>query len=136
MLLELGPVAAVDALSWTRFARRLIAEMRMDPDEIEGVVCEDSLRQWSTLIDQWAATIGGDDTFRLTQTLDDEVAEYLLYSLTRAMTSPWLLARVTDAEHDDHDRFTGHVVKAFITGLSFEGRPCDHYQAHLRSLRA
>lgn len=138
MLLELGPVAADDALGWTRFARRLIAEMRINPSDLDGVVCEDFLCQWTTLIDQWADAVGADgsDTFRLTQSLDDEQAEFLLYGLTRCMTSPALQARVTADDHDDHDRFTGHVAKAFIAGLSIEGRPCDHYEERLRSLNA
>ena len=138
MLLELGPVAADDAVSWTRFARRLITELRIDPCDLDGVVDRDFLDQWSALIDQWADAVsaepGDGDTFRVTQTLDDELAEFLLHGLTRCMTSPSLLARVTADEHDDHDRFTGHVAKAFITGLAIEGRPCDHYQDRLHAL--
>lgn len=138
MLLELGPVDAAEALSWTRFARRLITEMRIDPCDLEGVIGEDLLGQWSALLDLWAAAVvtEGQSTFRYSQTLEDEQAEFLLYGLTRCMTSPALRARVTAEERHDHDRFTGHVAKAFIAGLSIEGRPCDCYEEDLRLLGA
>ncbi|MEL7155516.1 MAG: hypothetical protein AAFN30_02840 [Actinomycetota bacterium] len=136
MLLELGPVDAGAALGWTRFARRMIAEMRIDPSDLEGVATEDLLDQWSALLDQWAAamTRSEGETFRHTQALDNEQAEFLLHGLTRFMTSPALRGRVTPAELTDHNRFTGHVAKAFISALSIEGRPCQHYQDHLQLL--
>ena len=140
MLLELGPVEAEQVVRWTRFARRLLTEVRLDPCDLDGVVCEDFLRQWSTLIDTWADAVGPSDDlagamFRLTQAIDDEQAEFLLHGLIRFMTSPSVAARMSEADHDN-DLFTGHVARAFITGLSMEGRPCEHYQEHLLSLDA
>ncbi|MEM9135562.1 MAG: hypothetical protein AAF962_08030 [Actinomycetota bacterium] len=138
MLLELGPVEAEQVVRWTRFARRLFTEVRLDPSDLDGVVCEDFLRHWSTLIDAWAAAVGPTDDlagamFRLTQTIDDEQAEFLLHGLIRCMTSPSVAARMSEADHDN-DFFTGHVARAFITGLTMEGRPCEHYQEDLLPL--
>ncbi len=134
MLLELGPVNASEATAWTRFARRMVAELRTDPCDLDGVVCEDFLGAWSSLIDRWSADAAGGGTFRWTGTIDDDVAEFLLHGLEHCMASKGLTARISAAELDTHLGFTRNLAQAFIDGLAVEGRPCEHYADRLQAL--
>ena len=136
MVLELGPVDASETLAWTKFARRLMVELRADPCELAGIATDDFLRPWADLIGQWAEEAGAPDTheFRWTQSIDDDVAEFLLHGLERCMASPSVAGRVSPDEILRHSRFTRHVAKAFIAGLTIEGRPCEHYTERLEAL--
>lgn len=132
MLVELGPVAAADVQSWTRFARRIVTELRTDPEDLAGIACEDFLTQWSSLIDEWSAAATPKDTFRWSQSIDVEQAEFLLHGLDRCYQSPGLRSRITDDEAEEYRRFTVHLIGAFIDGLAAEGRPHEHYAEELR----
>lgn len=132
MLVELGPVAAAGVLDWTRFARRMIAELRVDPGDLEGVATEDLLAQWSQLIDDWATRAGESETFRWSMPIDSEVAEFLLHGLERCYHSPKIQARLTDAERQAQRPFTVHVIQAFIDGLDTDGVAHVHYADQVR----
>lgn len=133
MLVELGPVTATDVQGWTRFARRLVAELRTNPDDLEGVVCDDFLDEWSALIDEWAEVAGRAETFRWSKTFDTEVGDFLLYGFVRCYRSPGLASHVTEAEFDAHRPFTNHVINAFIDGLVDEGQGYAHFAEGIRA---
>ncbi len=134
MLVELGPVAAADVQSWTRFARRVITELRVDPGDLEGVATEDVLGQWSRLIDQWSTlSTAGPEMFRWSENLDCEVAEFLLHGLERCFHSPCVQNRITDTEADVHKPFTVHVIHAFVDALVSEGVGHEQYADQIRA---
>lgn len=133
MLVELGPVSATQVQGWTRFARRLVAELRTDPDDLEGVVCDDFLDQWSHLIDEWATVATADDTFRWSKSLDTEVADFLLHGFVRCYRSPGLANHITDGEVAAHQPFTVHIIRAFLDGLAVEDRSYEHYTDEVRA---
>jgi hypothetical protein len=132
MLLELGPVAATDVRSWTRFARRVLVELRVEPDLASADV-DDLLSQWSQLIDDWAATSASGDTFRWSRSLDAEMAEFLLHGLERAFTSRRLQARITAEESQAQRSFTLHVIQAFVDGLATDDVTHQHYADQIRA---
>ncbi|MCP3990353.1 MAG: hypothetical protein GY724_14850 [Actinomycetia bacterium] len=142
MLVELGPFPATDVQRWARFARRLIVELRTNPDDLEGIATEDFLRQWSSLIEQWAATASSAATangtseasFRWSETIDCELAEFLLHGMERILHSPSVQARITEHESNTYRPFTMHVVRAFVDGLSTEGQTHAHYVDQVRAL--
>lgn len=133
MLVELGPVAATEVHGWTRFVRRLVTELRTDPHDLEGVVSDDFLDYWSRLIDEWADIAASGETFRHTQSLDCELAEFLLHGFERCYHSPGLATRITADEAERHRPFTMHVVRCFIDGLAVEGRPHEQYAERIRA---
>lgn len=133
MLVELGPVGATEVKSWTRFARRLVAELRTNPDDLEGVVCDDFLDEWSKLIDEWSEVAARAETFRWSKTFDNEVGDFLLYGFVRCYRSPGLASHVTDAELGTHRPFTTHVINAFIDGLVDEGQTYAHSAEGIRA---
>lgn len=133
MVVELGPFPAAEVLRWTRFARRVLAEVRTDPCDLAGVADDDLLFHWGRLVDQWAEATAGVDTFRWSLRIDCEVAEYLLHGLERCMLSPTVQARITSDEATAHRTFTYHVVRAFVGGLETEGRPHQHYADQIRA---
>ncbi len=143
MQLELGPIAVEDVISWTRFARRLICEMKVDPADLAGVASPDLLSAWADMIDnlehhatsqvsqaaQLAIldaptppdTAPTPDMFRWTGSIDVELAEYLLHGLHRCVHSESLLSRITPQERTKQAPFTLHLVQSFIDGLTAEG---------------
>lgn len=131
MLVELGPVDATEVQQWTRFARRLVTELRANPEEFQGIATEDLLRQWSNLIDAWAEASIGKDQFRWSQSLDSDLAEFLLHGLDRCLHSSQVQAQVTSDELSAYRPFTMHVLHAFVDGLSAEGGPCAEYVEQL-----
>ncbi len=141
MLVELGPLPATDVQHWARFARRLVVELRTNPGDLEGIATEDLLRQWSNLIEQWAALASkpgdgkgaGEPSFRWSETMDCELAEFLLHGLERILHSPSVRAKITVNESNLHRPFTMHVVQALIDGLSAEGQPHVDYVEQVRA---
>lgn len=133
MLVELGPVAATDVQSWTRFARRVITELRVDPGDLEGLATEDLLGHWARLIDHWAAISSGPEVFRWSEDLDGEVAEFLLHGLERCFHSPGVQNRITDDEAGVHKPFTVHVIHAFVDALVAEGVAHEQYADQIRA---
>jgi hypothetical protein len=133
MLVELGPVAAADVQRWTRFARRLIIELRVEPGDLAGIATDDLLDQWSAIIDDWAETAAASETFRWSRLLDTELGEFLLHGLDRCFHSPGVQARLTDQESVDHRSFTVHVFQAFVDGLDTEGVAHEHYADQIRA---
>lgn len=125
---------ATEAVAWSKCARRLMIEARTAPEELGDIASEDFLRRWSDLIEQWAAAAAGSETFRWTQTIDNEVAHYLLHGLETCLASTWIAERVSGDEIATHGRFTRHVAEAFIAGLAMEGLPCEHYAERLQAL--
>lgn len=134
MLIELGPVAAVDVEHWAKFARRVLAEVRTEPADLDGFITDDLLRQWSTLIERWADRARGGEQFRWSESLDCEVAEYLLHGLERCLQSPSVRNRITPDEYEAHRPFTMHLVSAFVVGLEGEGRCHEEYASQLRGV--
>lgn len=130
VVLELGPCAAAEAASWTRFARRVILELRSN-EEIRDTISPDLIRLWCHYIDEWAAEASeaatGSKPFRWSEELDPEVGEFLLHGLDRWLHSEALSAAVTPAESETHRAFTMAVVRAFVDGLATEGASCEHY---------
>ena len=133
MLVELGPVAATDVESWTRFARRVITELRVDPGDLEGVATEDLLRQWARLIDQWALECSGPEVFRWSENIDCEMAEFLLHGLERCFHSAVVQNRITGDEVESHKPFTVHVIHAFVDALVAEGVGHEQYADQVRA---
>jgi len=127
MLLELGPVEADDVQCWTRFARRMITELRTDPDDLAGIATDDLLSQWATLIDEWALVGAKQLQFRWSQRIEPERAEFLIHGLDRCLHSTGLQTRVTSAEAATHLPFTMHIVRAFVDGLSADGEAHEQY---------
>lgn len=134
MLVELGPVGADEAQAWTRFARRMLCELRTNPADLASVAGEDWLRQWSTLVDQWAsvASAAEGQSFRWSESIDCEQAEYMLHGLQQCLASHQFQAKITEAESATHTPFTLHVLKAFADGLIAEGRAHEHYVEQMR----
>ncbi|MDH3683257.1 MAG: hypothetical protein OEV40_25310 [Acidimicrobiia bacterium] len=133
MLVELGPVAAGDVQRWTKFARRVIVELRVDPGDLEGVATEDLLKQWSQLIDEWASIASESEEFRWSKALDTEVGEFLLHGLERCFHSPGVRIRITEEEAEAQRPFTMHVLAAFVDALTSEGVGHEHYADQIRA---
>lgn len=134
MVLELGPCPIEDVRTWSRFARRIIVELRACHNE--GLVSPDVVDMWATILDQWSTTadelVGTDDLpFRWTGDYEPEVAEFLLDGLERCLHSPKVMGWVTEDEATRQRAFTGLVVKAFVDGLAAEGQGCQQFAAQI-----
>ena len=132
MLVELGPVAAADVETWSRFARRVVTEVRTNPADLDGIATDDLLRQWSGLIERWADCAREREQFRWSESVDCEIAEYLLHGLERCLQSPSVRSRITPSEYETHRPFTMHVISAFVFGLEGEGHTYEEYASQLR----
>lgn len=133
MLIELGPLAAENVQHWARFARRVICEFRVDPDDLAGIVSSDLLDQWQSLIDRWDFAAGnGASEFRWSDDIDPEMAEFLLHGLDRCLNSHAVIEVSTAKERCRHASFTFHVVQSFVDGLTGEGRCQQHYVDQVR----
>lgn len=133
MMVELGPIDASEVRSWTRFARRIVTELRTNPTDLYGIATEDFLDQWSKLIEDWGQRAATTETFRYSQALESERAEFLLHGLNRCTRSPGLRARITDEEFEQHRPFTLHLIRGFIDALAAEGEPYDQWAETLRA---
>lgn len=130
MVLELGPCPAEDVLRWSKFARRIVIELRSTP-EYDELVSPDVVDLWAQTLDEWASQAkslsGQDSPFRWTSELEPEVVEFLLHGLDRCLHSPAVMSWVTPQEAEEQRMFTMRVVQAFVDGLSAEGHGCQHY---------
>ncbi len=135
MLLELGPVPTDAVCQWSKFARRVLVELRLSTDELNGLVSDDQISGWAELVDRWDdhAASSDDDDFRWSGTLDTEMAEYLLHGLDQLLHSDQLKGRFTTEEVDTHWSFTLAILQAFVDGLSVEGRCHEHYVDQVRA---
>ncbi len=133
MLVVLGPVDSVEVCRWIKFARRIICELRLDPDDLHGVVTDDMLVSWSRLIDQWERQAIDEPTFRWSEALESDQAEYLLHGFERCLQSRSIRQSSTAEERETQRQFSMHIVQAFVDGLSEEGRSCQHYVDQVRT---
>lgn len=135
MLLELGPVPTDVVHQWSKFARRVIVELRLSTDDLNGLVSDDQISGWAELIDRWDghAVAAGATDFRWSETLDTEMAEYLLHGLDQLLHSDQLKTRFTNDEVGTHWEFTRAILQAFVDGLSVEGRCQEHYVDQVRA---
>ena len=134
MVLDLGPCPAEDALSWSKFARRIVVELRSSPDfdrATSGVL----LDLWSRTIDQWSdqarSCAEADRPFRWATDVEPEMAEFLLDGLDRSLHSSAVRQLCTDDEVERQRPFTVLVVRSFVDGLATEGAGCQQYADHV-----
>ena len=133
VLIELGPISSDQVQSWTRFARRIICELRHCPDGLNGVATPDLLDSWSRLIEEWELLSATGPQFRWSQSFEPDQAEYLLHGFERTLHSKTILAQITRTERLVQQPFTLHVVQAFIDGLMAEGQSCQQYVDQVRT---
>ncbi len=130
MVLDLGPCSAEDALDWSKFARRIVVELRSSPD-FDRASSGDLLEVWSKTIDQWSdqasRCVESDQPFRWASDVEPEMAEFLLDGLDRSLHSPAVRQLCTDDEVARQRPFTVLVVRSFIDGLASEGDGCRQY---------
>ncbi|MEM7271888.1 MAG: hypothetical protein AAF547_02305 [Actinomycetota bacterium] len=130
MVLELGPWPTDDAVRWSKFARRIVCELRTSPTD-DAVAPADVLDLWSRTIDRWSteahAALAENRPFRLTSELEPEVVEYLLHGLDRCLHSPTVMRLITPSEAIEQRAFTMLVVRAFVDGLLAECSSCQQY---------
>jgi hypothetical protein len=135
MVLELGPCPAEDVVRWSKFARRIVVELR-STEGIEGFA-PDVIDLWARTLDDWSSQAkdfsDADSLFRLTEELEPEVAEYLLHGLDRCLHSPAVMSWITPEEAKEQRAFTMHVVRAFVDCLSAEGYGCQQYADQILS---
>lgn len=131
MVIELGPCAADDVLRWSKFARRILVELRTTEDEDQAVVSPDVLELWSRTLDEWSGraveSANHDAPFRWSSEVEPEVAEFLLHGLDKCLHSPRVMGWVTPAEAEEQRAFTMLVVRSFVDGLAAEGEGCRHF---------
>ena len=129
-MVDLGPCPAEDALSWSRFARRIVGELRASPD-FDRSATGDLLEQWSQTIDEWSdlarRCVEADRPFRWASDVEPEMAEFLLDGLDRSLHSSTVRRLCTDAEVERQRPFTVLVVRSFLDGLATEGAGCRQY---------
>ena len=135
MLLELGPVPIDVVHQWSKFARRVVVEVRLSASDLDGLLSDDQISGWAELIDRWDshAVAADADDFRWSETLDTEMSEYLLHGLDQLLHSDHLKDRFTDDEIETHWGFTLCILQAFVDGLSVEGRCHEHYVDQVRA---
>lgn len=130
VLLDLGPSPAEDALLWSKFARRIVVELRTSPD-FDRAASGDLLEQWSLTIDQWSDQATrchqAGLPFRWVSEVEPEMAEFLLDGLDRSLHSAAVRELCTDAEVEGQRPFTVLVARSFIDGLAAEGAGCRQY---------
>lgn len=130
MVLELGPWPALDAHRWTKFARRIIVELRSAPDGDE-LLSPDVIDLWSRTLTDWTGTaqraMAANEPFRWSSELEPEVVEFLLHGLDRCLHSPVVMSWITPAEAEQQRQFTISIVQAFVDGLTVESHSCQHY---------
>lgn len=134
MYLELGPVPVDDLKRWSRFARRVVVELRAQPDLLPAMN-DDLLDRWGRLADEWcaAASSACGPEVRWSAPMDDEQAEYLLHGLERCFHSPEVTALMAPDEVRGQRQFTLRIIQAFVDGLVAERCADDHYVEQLRA---
>lgn len=130
MVLDLGPCPAEDALSWSKFARRIVVEVRSSPD-VGETVPSGLLESWSTTIEQWSDAAArcheANRPFRWVSEVEPEMAEFLLDGLDRCLHSPSVRDLCTEEEVARQRPFTVMVIRSFVDGLASEGEGCQQY---------
>lgn len=130
MVLDLGPCPAEDALSWSKFARRIVVEIRSSPD-VGDEVTPALLDSWSAMIERWCETATGCNEagrpFRWVSEIEPEMAEFLMDGLDRCLHSPSIQQLCTEDEIVRQRPFTILVVRSFVNGLASEGEGCLQY---------
>lgn len=127
-MLELGPCPAEDALSWSKFARRIVVELRSSPTGHPFVSAE-ALQLWSRTLEEWYGIADRTDgvPFRWVRDVEPEVAEFLLDGLDRCLHADMVLGLCTTEEMKAQRPFTALVIRTFVDGLAAEGDGCRHY---------
>lgn len=130
MVLELGPLPATDVLHWSKFARRIVVELRSAPEGDE-LLSPDVIELWSRTLTDWTGTaqraVSDELPFRWSSDLEPEVAEFLLHGLDKCLHSPVVMGWVTTDEKEQQRTVTMAVVRAFVDGLTVESHSCQHY---------
>lgn len=112
----------------------MLCELRVDPQDLEGVATTDFLDQCSLLIDAWECDAALDASdFRWSASIECESAEYLLHGIDRCLQSETLTNRATVEELSSHEPFMMHVVQSLVDGLSTEGRCSEHLCDQVRA---
>jgi hypothetical protein len=135
MLLELGPLPADDLGRWSRFARRVVVELRSNPDDLQGIATDDFLTHWSSLLDALTsacATASCGDV-RWSCPIDDELAEFLVHGLERCFYSEGVTALMAPEDLPGQRQITLHIIQAFVNGLAAQGNGYDHYADQVRA---
>jgi len=133
VLLELGPIATADMERWTRFARRVLLEVRTDTER-DVLLDLDVLDGWSRLIDSWqrtAATSGA--TFRWAEQLDCAQGEYLLHGLVRGFGADDLGGLITLDDLAEQTTVTRHVLGCFLDAMCDENDAAAAFTEDLRA---
>lgn len=129
MVLDLGPCSAEDALGWSKFARRILIEIRTA--QVRDGLSTDQLDIWSRTLDSWSdeaeRCLERGAAFRWLGDFEPEVAEYLLDGLHRCLQSSAVREMCTESEIERHRCFTLMVIRGFVDGLSTEGEGCRQY---------
>jgi hypothetical protein len=129
MVLELGPCPAEDVLRWSKFARRILVQLRSDCGQ--GLVSPDVVDLWANTVDAWSSHATALDqpdlAFRWSGDMEPEVVEFLLDGLDKCLHSPTVMSWVTPEEAAEQRAFTMLIVRAFVDGLLVEGHSCQHY---------
>ncbi|MDA3039432.1 MAG: hypothetical protein O3C27_07845 [Actinomycetota bacterium] len=131
---ELGPVAADQVQWWSRTARRLVLELRTDPEQSSETVTPELLDAWSNLIDRWSAEASAVPTFRWSAPVDDDQAEFLLHGLKQCLKLGDIDQFLTSDDIQRNRDFTVLLVESIIGGLEIEGRRCEHFADEMRDL--
>lgn len=133
MQLELGPIDARDMERWTRFARRVLLEVRTDVDH-DTVMDLDVIDGWSRLIDAWQRTAArSEHTFRWSDQLDCDQGEYLLHGLIRGLGGQDLGELVTLDDVAEQTMVTRHVLGCFLDAMCEENDAAAAFTEDLRS---
>lgn len=133
MLLELGPLDAAAMQRWSRVARRLLLELRVDPGDLDGVIDLDFLDTWARLIDQWEATAREPSpSFHWAGQLECEMAEYLIHGLERILASDRLRELTTIDEVSDTQPITMHLIDRFCDCMCEENAGAAEFTATVR----
>ena len=95
------------------------------------MVSTDLVDLWSHYVEVWSSTAAEADAdgepFRWSEQMEPEVGEFLLHGLDRWLHSRYRQQTATPAESEAHKDFTMTVVRAFLDGLSTEGKASSHY---------
>ncbi len=129
MEIDLGPCSADDMIAWTKMARRIVVEIKGVDGEIG--INPDLAEPWSRLIDAWAqgaqTARAADHHFRSTETIEPDMAEFLLHGLDQCLHSPQVAQWVTQEEASAHRGTTMMIVRAFTDALWEQGSGCQHF---------
>lgn len=118
---------------WSRLARRLLLELRVDPGDLDGVIDLDFIDTWARLIDQWeSAARGTAAPFHWSGQLECEMAEYLIHGLERILTSDRLRELTTVDDLTSTRPITLHLIDRFCACLCEENAGAAEFTATVR----